>query len=124
MPIESVMPSNHLIHCCPLLHRPSVFPSIRVFSSVSSCHFRWPKYWSFTISPYNEYSMLISFRIDWFESKGLSRVLCTFPCVWYINITIMCFFLWLISIYLKHLVIKGCVCCSKVCSSSFHLLCF
>ena len=64
MSIESVMPSNRLILCCPLL-LPSVFPSIRVFSSESALRIRWPKYWS--ISPFNEYSGLISFRIDWFD---------------------------------------------------------
>ena len=66
--IESVMPSNHLILCCPLL-MPSIFPSIRVFSNKSALHIRWPKYWSFSfiISPSNEYSGLISFRIDWFD---------------------------------------------------------
>ena len=66
--IESVMPSNHLILCCPLL-LPSVFPSIRVFSSESALCIRWPKYWSFSFSigPSNEYSGLISFRIDWFD---------------------------------------------------------
>ena len=73
------MPSNHLV-LCPLLLLPSIFPSIRVFSSESALHIRWPKYWSFSfsISPPNEYSGLISFRIDWFDllaSKGLSRVL-------------------------------------------------
>ena len=64
--IESVIPSNHLILCCPLLLPPSIFPSIRVFSSESVLHIRWPKYWSFSfsISPSNEYSGLISFRID------------------------------------------------------------
>ena len=67
--IESVMPSNHLILCRPLLLLPSIFPSIRVFSSESVLHIRWPKYWSFSfsISPSNEYSGLISFRIDWFD---------------------------------------------------------
>ena len=66
MSIESVMPSNHLILCCPLLLLPLIFPSIRVFSSESTLHIRWPKYWSFSfnISPSNEYSGLISFRID------------------------------------------------------------
>ena len=59
MSIESVMPSNHPIVCQPLLFRPSVFPSIRVFSSESVLHIRWPKYWSFSISPSNEYSGLI-----------------------------------------------------------------
>ena len=63
-PIESVMPSNHLILCCPLLFLPSIFPSIRVLSSESVLHIRWPKYWSFSLSPYNEYSGLISFSID------------------------------------------------------------
>ena len=74
--IESVMPSNHLILCHPLLLLPSIFPSIRVFSSESALHIRWPKYWSFSfsISPSNEYSGLISFRIDGLISKGLSRV--------------------------------------------------
>ena len=63
------MPSNHLILCRPLLLLPSIFPSIRVFSNESALHFRWPKYWnfSFSISPSNEYSGLVSFRIDWFD---------------------------------------------------------
>ena len=64
---ESVMPSNHLILCCPLLFLPSIFPSIRVFSNESVLHIRWPKYWNFSISPSNEYSGLISFRMDWFD---------------------------------------------------------
>ena len=67
MSIESVMPSNHLILCCPLLLLPSIFPSIRVFSDEWGLHIRWPKYWSFSISPSNEYSGLISFSIDWFD---------------------------------------------------------
>ena len=68
LPIESMMPSNHLILCPPLLP-PSIFPSIRVFSNESVLHIRWPKYWifSFSISPSNEYSGLISFRIDWLD---------------------------------------------------------
>ena len=67
MSIESVMPSNHLILCHPLLHLPSIFPSIRVFSTESALHIRWPKYWSFSFStsPSIDYSGLISFRIDW-----------------------------------------------------------
>ena len=75
--IESVMLSNHLILCYPLLLPPSIFPIIRVFSNESVLHIRWPKYWSlnFNISPSTEYSGLISFRTDWFDlSKGLSRV--------------------------------------------------
>ena len=79
MSFESVMPSNHLILCCPLLLLPSIFPSIRVFPNESALHIRWPKYWrlSFNISPSNEHSGLISFRMDWWaflQSKGLSRV--------------------------------------------------
>ena len=69
MCIESVTLSNHLILCHPLLLLPSIFPSIRVFSSESVLHVTWPKYWSFSfsISPSNEYSGLISFRVDWFD---------------------------------------------------------
>ena len=68
-PIELVMHSNHFILCYPLLLPPSIFPSIRVFSNESVLHIRWPKYWSFSfsISPSNEYSGLISFRIDWLD---------------------------------------------------------
>ena len=71
MSIESVMPSNHLILCHPLLLLPSVFASIRVFSSVSVLRVRWPEYWhfSFSINPFSEYSGLISFRVDWFDSQ-------------------------------------------------------
>ena len=69
MSTESVMPSNHLILCRPLLFLPSIFPSIRVFSSESTLRIRWPKYWSFSfrINSSNEYSGLISFRINWFD---------------------------------------------------------
>ena len=69
MSIESVMPSIHLIVCCPLLLPPSIFPSIRVFSNESVLRIRWPKYWSFNfnISPSNEYLGLISFRMDWLD---------------------------------------------------------
>ena len=69
MSIESVMPSNHLILCRPLLLLPSVFPSIRVFSNESALRIRWPKYWSFSfnISPSNEHPELISFRMDWLD---------------------------------------------------------
>ena len=67
--IKSVMPSNHLILCCPLLLLPSIFPSIRVFSNESVLRIRWPKYWSFnfSVSPSDEYLGLISLRIDWFD---------------------------------------------------------
>ena len=77
MPIESVMPSNHLILCHPLLLLPSVFPSIRVFSNESVLHIRWLKYWSFSfsISPSNEYSGPISFRIDWLDLLAVQGTL-------------------------------------------------
>ena len=77
MSIESVMPSNHLTLCCPLLLLSSVFPSIRVFSNESVLHIRWPKYWyfSFSTSPFNEYSGLISFRIDWLDLLAVQGTL-------------------------------------------------
>ena len=77
MSIESVMPSNHLILCCPLLLLPSVFPSIRVFYNESVFYIRWPKYWSFSfsISPSNEYSGLTSFRTDWFDLLAVQGTL-------------------------------------------------
>ena len=73
MSIESVMPSNHLILCRPLLLLPSIFPSFRVFSKESALHIRWPKYWSFSfnISPTNEYPGLNSFRMDWLDSLAV-----------------------------------------------------
>ena len=78
MSIELVMPSNHLILCCPLLLPPSIFPSIRISSNDLVLHIRWPKYWSlsFSISPTNEYSGLISFRMDWLDllaAQGLQK---------------------------------------------------
>ena len=77
MSTESVMPSNHLILFCPLLLLPSIFPSIRVFSNESVLHIRWPKYqsFSFSISPFNEYSGLISFRMDWLDLLAVQRTL-------------------------------------------------
>ena len=77
MSIESVMPSNHLIFCCPFLLLPSVLPSVRVFSSESTLCIKWPKYWSFSfsISPSNEYSGLISFWIDWFDLLSVQGTL-------------------------------------------------
>ena len=77
MSIESVMPSNHLILCCPLLLLPSIFPSIRVFSNESAPRIRRPKYWSFSfsLSPSNEYSGLITFKIDWFDFLGIQVTL-------------------------------------------------
>ena len=80
MSVESVMPSNHLILCHPLLLPPSILPSIRVFSSESILHIRWPKYWSFSpnISPSNEYSGLISFRMDWLDHLAVQGTLKSF----------------------------------------------
>ena len=81
MSIESVMLSNHLILCHPLLLPPSIFPNIRVFSSESVLHARWPKYWnfSFSISSSNEYSGLISFRMDWLDLLVVKETLKSFP---------------------------------------------
>ena len=75
MSTESVMPSNHLILCCPLFFLPSIFPSIRVSSNESALCIRWPKYWSFSfsISPSNEYSRLISFKSDWLDLLAVQR---------------------------------------------------
>ena len=77
MSIESVMPSHHLILCHPLLLLPSLFPSIRVFSNESILHVRWPNYWSFSfsVSPSNEYSGLISFRMDWLDLLAVQGTL-------------------------------------------------
>ena len=77
MSIESMMPSNHLILCFPLLLLPLIITSIRVFSNELTLHIRWPKYWSFSsrIRPYNEYSGLISFRMDWFDLLAVQGTL-------------------------------------------------
>ena len=77
MSIESVMPSNHLIFCHPLLLLPSIFPSIRIFSNESVFHIRWPKYWSFSfnISPSSEYLGLISFRMDWLDLPAVHETI-------------------------------------------------
>ena len=81
MSTESVMPSNHLILCCPLLLLPSVFPRIRIFSSEPALHIRWPKYRSFSVStsPFSEYSGLISFRIDWFDLLAVQGTQKSYP---------------------------------------------
>ena len=81
MSIESVMPSNHLILCCPLLLLPSIFPSIMVFSNESALHIRWPKYWSFSfnINPSSEHPGLISFRIDWLDLLAVQGTLKNLP---------------------------------------------
>ena len=77
MSIELVMPSNHLIPCCPLLLPPSIFPRIRIFSNELVLHIRWPMYWSFSlnIGPSNEYSGLISFRMDWLDLLAVQGTL-------------------------------------------------
>ena len=81
MSIELVMPSNHLILCCPFLLLPSIFPFVRVFSNESALRIRWPKYWSFSfsISPSNEYSELISFRMDWLDLLTVQGTLKSVP---------------------------------------------
>ena len=100
MSIELMMPSNHLILCCPL-HLPSIFPSIRVFSNELTLPIWWPKYWNVSISPSNEYSGLIFFRIDWFDLLDvqgtlksllqyyLGSFLCIFP---FGSFILSCFF--------------------------------
>ena len=75
MSIELVMPSSHLILCLPLFFLPSIFPTIRVFSNELGLRIRWPKYWSFSISPSSEYSGFISFRIDWFDLLAVQGTL-------------------------------------------------
>ena len=77
IPIKSVMPSSHLFLCCPLLLLPSILPSITIFSSESVLCIRWPKYWSFSFntSPYDEYSGLISYRIDWLDLLAIQGIL-------------------------------------------------
>ena len=77
MSVESVVPYHHLIFCCPLLLLRSILPSIRVFSNESVLHIRWPKYWTFgvSINPSNEYSGLISFRIDWLDLLAVQGIL-------------------------------------------------
>ena len=81
MSIESVMPSNHLIFCHPFLLLTAIFPSIRVFSNESILHIRWPKYWSFSLSTSlsNEYSGLISFRMDWWDLLAVQGILKSLP---------------------------------------------
>ena len=75
MSMESVKPCNHLIFCHPLFLLLSFFPSIRVFSSESALHIRWPEYWSFIVSPSNDYQGVISFRIDWFDLLTVQEIL-------------------------------------------------
>ena len=93
MSIESVMPSNHLILCCPLLLPPSFFPSIRVFSSESAVHIRWPKYWSFSfnINPSNEYPGLISLRMDWLDLLAVQGTQESSPTPQFINSSALSF---------------------------------
>ena len=119
MSIESVMPSNHLILCCPLFLLPSIFPSIRGFSNESVLHIRWLKYWtfSFSISPSDEYSGLTSFRIDWFDPLAVQGTLKRLlqhnsKAPAFLQMTHFNFFLWLSNILL-------CVCTT---SSSIPLL--
>ena len=100
MSIESVMISNHLILCCPLLLLPSIFPSIRVFSSELAHRIRWPKYWifSFSISLSNEYSGLTSFSIDWFDLLSVQGTLKSSPAPQFESINSLAFsLLWVVS---------------------------
>ena len=98
MSIESVMPFNHLIFCHPLLLLPSVFPSIRVFSNELDLRIRWPKYWSFSFSPSDEYSGLISFKIDWYDLLAVQGTPCKFLLVGWLYIPIyICFLVIIIN---------------------------
>ena len=92
MSITLVMPSNHLILCHPLLLPPSIFPSSRVFSSESVLHIRWPKYWSFnfSISPFNEHSGLISFRMDWLDLLAVQGTLKSLLQHYSLKVSILC----------------------------------
>ena len=104
MSIESVMPSNHLILGSPLL--PSIFPSSRVFSNESVLRIRWPKYWSFSISPSSEYSGLISFRIDWFDLPAVQRTLTPrFKSINSSALSLLLFFFFLIQICIFYIYI-------------------
>ena len=105
MSIKSVILPNHLILCHPLLLLPSIFPSIRVFSSESILHIRWPNYWrfSFSISPSNEHSGLISFMIDWFNLPAVQGTLKSAPTVQSINSSALSF------LYSFTYILKGCI---------------
>ena len=101
MSIESVMPSNHLILCRPFLLLPSIFPSIRVFSNESALHIRRPKYWSFSfnISPSNEYSGLISFRMDWLDLLAVQGTLKSSPTPQFKSINSFFFFTFFLILF-------------------------
>ena len=99
MCIESVMPSNHLVVCCPLLLLPAIFPKIKVFSSESVLCIRWPKYWNFSISHSSEYSGLISFWIDWFNFLAVQGTLKSLLYHHYLNASI----LWLSAFFMVQL---------------------
>ena len=96
MSVELVMPSSYLILCCPFLLRPSIFPSIRVFSNESALHIRWPKYWSFSfnISPSKEQPGLISFRMDWLDLLAVQGTLKSLLQLFCMNSAWPTFFLW------------------------------
>ena len=112
MSTELVMLSNHLILCCPLLLLPSIFPSIKVFSNDLALHIRWPKYWSFSfsISPSNEYSGLISFRIDWFGLLAAQGTLKSSPATQFesISSSALSVFLWSNSHQLLYHLVNNC----------------
>ena len=95
--IESVMPSNHLIFCCPLLLLPSILPNIGVFSNESALHISWPKYWSFSfnISPSNEHPGLVSFRMDWLDLKLYLNNLVFFDGMYKISVSLLLLFCFL-----------------------------
>ena len=125
-----MMPSNHLILCCPLLLLPSIFPTIRVFSNESVLHIRWPNYWSFRISPSNVYSALISFRTDWFDLFALQGTLSRV----FSNTTVQASILWCSAFFIvqlshlytttgKTIALTRQTFASKVLSLFFNMLC-
>ena len=131
MSIESVMPSDHLILCHPRLLLPSIFPSIRIFSNEPSLHIRWPKYWSLASFPSNEYSGLISFRIDWFDLLDVQGTLKSLlqhhnskaSVLWHSAF----FMVQLSHLYMttgKTIALAICTFVSKVISLLFNMLCF
>ena len=117
--------SNHLILCRPLLLLPSIFPSIRVFSNESVLHIRWPKYWSFSISPSNEYSGLIFFRIDWFDLsvQGTLRESSSTPQFKSINSSALSFLYGPIHDYWKNIALTRWTFAGKVMSLCFLICC-
>ena len=119
--IESVMPSNHLIPCYLFLLLPSIFPSIRVFSKESALHIRYPNYWSFSISPSNEYLGLISFRMNWFDLLAVQGILKSL--LQDHNLFIYLFIYWILCLFYFKNRNASWICMSSLCRGHANLLC-